>query len=107
MIPTAEEIQIAFTDMKNMKISLFHAEEDALKARAELKRREASLMLSGAINGKNAETRDAQLNEGCQAEIAALEKIEAEKRATQLSYELACMTVDSLKWIIRAESGRL
>ena len=100
------EIAQAFDQMKANRVSLYHCEEAVLACKTALKRREASLLLSGSIIGKNAETRDAQLKEGCKDEIIALEKAEAEKRATQLSYELSCMTVDSLKWLIRAEAGK-
>lgn len=103
-IPLAEIAQ-AFDQMKALRKSLYLAEEAVLACKMILKHREASLLLSGAIIGKNAETRDAQLKEGCKDEIAALEKAESDRRATQLSYELACMTVDSLKWLIRAEEA--
>lgn len=103
-IPPAQ-ILVAFDAMKVNRTSLYHAEEAVLACKTALKRREASLLLSGAIIGKNAETRDAQLKEGCKDEMAALEKAEYERRATQLSYELSCMSVDSLKWLIRAEAA--
>lgn len=102
-----DQIEAAFHDMAIDRTRLYHAEEAELACKTALKRREASLLLSGAIIGKNAETRDAQLKEGCKDEIVSLEKAEHERRATQLSYELSCMTVDGLKWLIRAEGKEL
>ena len=101
------QIKAAFGLMQDARSALYLSEESVLACKTALKRREASLLLSGAIIGKNAETSDAQLKEGCQDEIAALEKAEHDRRATQLSYELSCMTVDSLKWLIRAEGKEL
>ena len=102
-----EEIAAAFKKQIEARVTLFWAEEAVLERKIALKKKESELMLSGAIIGKNAETRDAQLKEGCKDEIASLEKAEYERRATQLSYELSQMTVESLKWLIRAEGKEL
>lgn len=107
MPPIPAQIKAAFGLMQDARSALYLSEEDVLACKTALKRREASLLLSGAIIGKNAETRDAQLKEGCKDEIVSLEKAEHERRATQLSYELSCMTVESLKWLIRAEGREL
>ena len=86
--------------------TLFWAEEAVLAARIALKKKEAELMLSGAIIGKNAETRDAQLAAGAETERATLEGAEAERRIAQLAYDCAKLEVDSLCWRIRAvEAG--
>ena len=105
MTPSAGEIATAFDHQKAMKTRLYHVEEAALAARKALKTHEVELMMSGAIIGKNAESRDAQLAAACQQERDVLEKAEAEKRSIQLAYDLASMTVDSLKWLIRAEEA--
>ena len=101
-----EAIAAAFGRQIKERNKMFWAEEAVLAARIALKKKEGELMLSGAIIGKNAETRDAQLANGTSAERAALERAEAEKRAAQLAYDCASLVVDSLKWRIRAvEAG--
>lgn len=96
-----EEIKAAFVALKTARQALYDSSEKELAARMALKRREASLLLSGAIIGKNAETRDAQLKEGCQAEIVRLEGAETEKRLLQCRFDLANITVNEIQWQIR------
>ena len=100
-----EEIKAAFVALKAARQALYDSSEKELSARMALKRREASLLLSGAIIGKNAETRDAQLKEGCQAEIAQLEGAETEKRLLQCRYDLANITVGEIQWQIRNDQA--
>ena len=95
------EIKNAFAALRAARQALYDGSEKELAAKTALKKREAALLLSGAIIGKNAETRDAQLKEGCQMEIATLEGAEAEKRLLQCRYDLASMMVDEIRWRIR------
>lgn len=97
------EIKEAFAALRAARQALYEGSEKELSAKAALKKREAALLLSGAIIGKNAETRDAQLKEGCQMEIATLEGAEAEKRLLQCRYDLASIAVDEIRWWIRNE----
>jgi type II secretory pathway component PulC len=76
-----------------------------LEAKKILKIRESDLLLSGAIIGKNAETRDAQLAEGCKEERARLEEIQAKKAKAQLQNDLAIMETDELQWQIRNDQA--
>lgn len=96
-----KEIKAAFAALMAARQALYEGSEKELAAKAALKKREAALLLSGAIIGKNAETRDAQLKEGCQMEIATLEGAEAEKRLLQCRFDLAGMVVDEIRWRIR------
>lgn len=100
-----EEIKAGFAALRAARQALYDGSEKELAARMALKRREASLLLSGAIIGKNAETRDAQLKEGCQAEIAKLEAAETEKRLLQCRYDLANITVSEIQWQIRNDQA--
>jgi hypothetical protein len=77
---STKDIQDAFAALMAARQALYDGSEKELAAKAALKKKEASLLLAGSITGKNAETRDAQLKEGCQMEIATLEGAEAEKR---------------------------
>lgn len=97
------EIKAAFAALMAARQALYEGSEKELTVRAALKKREAALLLSGAIIGKNAETRDAQLKEGCKMEISALEGAEAEKRLLQCRFDLASMAVQELQWLIRNE----
>lgn len=100
------EIKAAFAALMAARQALCEGSEKELAAKAALKKREAALLLSGAIIGKNAETRDAQLKEACQMEIAALEGAEAEKRLLQCRFDLASMAVQEIEWQIRNDQGQ-
>ena len=99
-----KEIKEAFAALMAARQALYDGSEKELAAKMALKKREAALLLSGAIIGKNAETRDAQLKEGCQMEIAALEGAEAEKRLLQCRFDLSSMAVEEIRWRIRNDT---
>lgn len=96
-----KKLEIAFAMVRRAKCVLFEESEKELAARKALKRKEAGLMMSGAIIGKNAEAREAQLREACQAEDTALEKARVDKARIQLDLELSELDLDLLKWQIR------
>ena len=102
-MPSIPEIKCAFDVMRNNRVSLYHAAEAELAAREGLKAAEYEAELSGKCDGKNAEIRAAQKRQITAGEVLALGKAEAEKRSAQLAYELSAMTVDCIKWMIRAE----
>ena len=99
------EIKAAFAALAAARQALYDGSEKELAAKIALKKREAALLLSGAIIGKNAETRDAQLKEGCKMEIATLEGAEAEKRLLQCRFDLANMAVQEIQWIVRNDQA--
>lgn len=103
-MPSVIEVQCAFDTMRNNRVSLYHAAEAELAARELLKAAEYDADLSGKCDGKNAEIRAAQKRQATAAEVLALGKAEAEKRAAQLAYELSAMAVDCQKWQIRVAS---
>lgn len=100
-----ERISAAYDDLRTARIELAEITEKEIAAKDTLKRREAGLLLSGAIIGKNAETRDAQLKEGCKMELEAVEAVRKEKVAVQLRQDLATMNVQELQWLIRSEQA--
>ena len=67
-----DQIKRAYEDLRTARIEMHEVSERDLAARTTLKQKEAALLLSGAIVGKNAETRDAQLKEGCKEELEAV-----------------------------------
>jgi hypothetical protein len=100
-----EQIQRAFEDMRDARIELHEISEADLAAREALKIREAELLLSGAIIGKNAETRAAELKNGCKEELIQAEKKRALKVQVQLRMDLASMRVQELQWLIRNDQA--
>jgi len=100
-----DQITRAFECLRTARAELHDASEKDLAARTALKQREAALLLSGAIIGKNAETQDAQLKEGCKEELAAVEAARLEKAEAQLRMDLAGMRVQELQWLIRNDQA--
>jgi hypothetical protein len=72
-----------------------------LEAKHVLATKKAELMMSGAIIGKNAESRDAQLASATTGETAALLLAETEKRKAALDYECVRMDVEMLQDLLR------
>jgi uncharacterized membrane protein len=100
-----EQIQSAFEDLRTARIELHEISEEDHKAREALKIREAELLLSGAIVGKNAETRAAELKNGCAMELAAVEAARVKKGEAQLRTDLASMRVQELQWLVRNDQA--
>jgi hypothetical protein len=101
MEPREDQIKRAYEDLRTARIEMHEVSERDLVARTTLKQKEAALLLSGAIIGKNAETRDAQLKEGCKEELVAVEAARLEKAEAQLRMDLAGIRVQELQWLIR------
>ena len=99
------EIKAAFAALIAARQALYDGSEKELAAKTALKKREAALLLSGAIIGKNAETRDAQLKEGCKMELEAVEAIRKEKAEVQLRQDLASINVQELQWLVRNDQA--
>jgi len=100
-----DQIKRAYEDLRTARIEMHEVSERDLAARTALKQKEAALLLSGAITGKNAETRDAQLKEGCKEELEAVEAARLEKADAQLRQDLASMRVQELQWLIRNDQA--
>ena len=100
-----DQIKRAYEDLRTARIEMHEVSERDLAARTALKQKEAALLLSGVIVGKNAETRDAQLKEGCKEELEAVEAVRVEKADAQLRQDLASMRVQALQWLIRNDQA--
>jgi len=100
-------IEQAFSDLREARINLHATSEQELEFRQGLKRREAELMMSGAIIGKNVESRDAQLREATKEEYDLCEKARQRKAQAQLQMDLAMVEVDEIEWLIRAQESYL
>lgn len=103
--PRGERIISAYEDLRTARIEMAEITEKEIAAKDALKHREADLLLSGAIIGKNAETRDAQLKEGCKMELEAVEAVRKQKAEVQLRQDIAAMNVQELQWLVRSEQA--
>lgn len=99
------QITEAFQQLRACHQNLHAISEKDLGARTALKRKESELLLSGAIIGKNAETRDAQLKEATKEECQRCEELRQEKGEAQLQFDLASMRVQELQWLIRNDQA--
>ena len=100
-----DQIKRTYEDLRTARIEMHEASEKDLAARTALKQKEAALLLSGVIIGKNAETRDAQIKEGCKGELEAAEAARLEKAEVQLQMDLAGIRVQELQWLIRNDQA--
>ena len=100
---TAKRISEAYKGLGNARIELHGCIERELGAKSTLKIKEAQLLMSGAIIGKNAEAREAQLREALGIEHLEEELAREARAKAQLSYELAAMAVDELKLLMRID----
>jgi predicted alpha/beta superfamily hydrolase len=101
---SANEIQLAFQEMENARVTLYNCAEMELDAREDLKSSEAAILVSTDPKelGSNETARMATIRARTMEERRSLEKYEKEKRSASLSFELASMKVDCIKWVIRA-----
>jgi len=100
---TAERISEVYRGLGNAKIDLHDCIEKELDAKTILKTKESALLMSGAIIGKNAEARDAQLRGALAEEHQAAEQARIDRAEAQLTYDLEVMAVDELKLLMRID----
>jgi hypothetical protein len=102
-----ELLNTAYDEKKAARLFLHTTSEIELKAKTILKEKETGLLLSGAIIGKNAEARQAELANATKDELMACEKAREQKMEGMLRMELASMEVERLQWLIRADQNDL
>ena len=101
----ASNLMVAFAALRAAKLVLYEASEKAISAKAALDKKKSDLLAGGTIQGKNAETRDAQLAQECWPEMAALEVAEAEKRKAAHEADQAGLVVFEIQWLIRNDEA--
>ena len=101
----ASNLMVAFAALRAAKLALYEASEKAISAKAALDKKKSELLAAGTIQGKNAETRDAQLAQECWPEMAALEVAEAEKRKAAHEADQAGLVVSEIQWLIRNDEA--
>lgn len=97
------KIESAFTNVINARKALLDAKETTIAAKESLKNREADLILSGQIIGKNETERSAymrSLTRPMLVEVAAAERAE---RVATLALEIALDTRRNLENMLRIE----
>ena len=99
-----EKFDIAMDRVIQGRLALLGANEAEIEAREDLKSSEMVLLArEGAITGKNAETRAAQLREMTAMERDALAKSEKEKRLAVYRLEIALDARRNLESILKIE----
>ena len=101
----ALQIREAWAGLHRAKLALYESSEKAISAKAALDKKRSELLASGTIQGKNAETRDAQLAQECWPEMTALEAAESEKRKTAHEADQAALVVSEIQWLIRNDEA--
>jgi len=104
MIPL-KDISDAFATLRSAKLALYESSEKAISAKSALDKKKSELLATGTIQGKNAETRDAQLAQVCWPEMAALEAAESEKRKAAHEADRAGLVVAEIQWLIRNDEA--
>ena len=99
------DMKSAFAALRAAKLALYESSEKAISAKAALDKKRSELLASGTIQGKNAETRDAQLAQECWPEMATLEAAEAEKRKAAHEADQAGLVVTEIQWLIRNDEA--
>ena len=99
------DMKSAFSALRAAKLALYEASEKAISAKAVLDKKKSELLAAGTIQGKNAETRDAQLAQECWPEMAALEVAEAEKRKAAHEADQSGLVVSEIQWLIRNDEA--
>lgn len=99
------ELVTAPEDIRTAQAEVLTRTEKLEKARAVLKTREGELLLTGAIDGKNAEQRAAQLWEQTREERARVETAEAELSRARLNLDYAYNHFKALRSIAQIWGG--
>lgn len=94
-------------ELKKVQAQVLCKAEKFEKAKAMLKDRECKLLLDGAIDGKNAEQRFAQLREQTQEERVLVEEAEAELNRAKLELDYAYNRFKALRAVARILGGEV
>lgn len=99
---TLEKMAItAFDNLKSRRDNLFTKAESVIEAQAVLETAKYAAFTSGKVDGKNEETRKAQLAEITKNELAQLKTAEGLERAARYQFDLAQIDLDTLKVMLR------
>lgn len=97
------KIETAFDNLVNTRKVLYDAMESVIKAKTELKDREAALILGGQVVGKNESERAACMRSLTKPMLVQVEAAEREERAAALALELALDARRNLESMLKIE----
>jgi len=103
--PTGRAIYGAFLNVNSMRFALFQAVEAETLAKCALAERRIELVAANRIEGKNAEEREARLQEQLSGLRAALRECEAATRLAQFNLDSATTLAKAYEWMTRSESN--
>lgn len=101
MIVTAEQINAAYEKLTAAHIEVHNTTGGVLDAKEALAARRAELLDSGEIDGKNAETREAQLKTRTEAETRRVAAAEGMAREAELRLRVAGLAVERCKTLLK------
>jgi len=91
----------AFENIKDRREYLYTMTEAAIEAQSVLDMAKVAALSSGKVDGKNEETRKAQLAEITKVQLAELRTADGLERASRYQFDLAQYDVDTVKTMLR------
>jgi len=91
----------AFENLSSARTALFTAAEVTIMEKFLLEQQRAEATASGKIDGKNAETREAQVRELLEDQYLKLAVAENTERITRRDFDLASMEADAVRTLVR------
>ena len=96
-----QKIRYAYGLLSSATSEYHEATEQAIMARSALERAKLGGLASGAIEGKNAELREASARKQLAGLYAELETAEKEERSARLWLDLARLGVEEIRALLR------
>ena len=96
-------INSAYNNLSYAKKVFATVAENLIDAKNQLEVQKAGALLSGAIEGKNAELREASARDVLGGHYLEVAELEAEEREARLELDLASIEVERVKSLIRLE----
>ena len=97
----ADTINAAYEKLQAAQLEVFNTSGGLLEAKEKLAARRAELLSSGEIDGKNAETREAQLLTRTEAEAQRCASAEGMVRRAELRLRCAGLEVERCKTLLK------
>jgi outer membrane protein OmpA-like peptidoglycan-associated protein len=91
----------AFQNAQTARDALYTATENTIATKDALETAKAETFLSGKLDGKNAEARDAQARTLLAGQYEAVTIAERSERAARYKFDKASIEVDTLKTLLR------
>ena len=91
----------AFENLTSARTALFTAAEVTIMEKFLLEQQRAEVTASGKIDGKNAETREAQVREILADQYLKLATAENAERLARRDFDLASMEADAVRTLVR------